>query len=616
MLIWFCAKGNLFAQCAATINTFPYALDFEAGSGNWTSGGVNNDWVLGAPTKPIITNAASGINCWITGGLSTSFYQFGERSFVVSPCFDFSLLDYPVVSFQIFWETENQYDGGNFQYSINGGTSWVNVGTNNEPTDCFTQNWFNQVSITNLVSLATIKRGWGGTTLPSSGSCHGGNGSGQWKLAKHCLKNLAHEPQVIFRFTFGAGTTCNDYDGLAFDDFRIEEAPNTVSSFTFNCSSSNSVSFMDGSSVCPSTWNWNFGDTSTSNQQNTSHTFSSAGVYDIKLVTGNSCSAPDTFTQQITIIDATVTSTDESCAGIGDATASVVVSPSGTYNYSWNTVPVQIGTTATNLNAGSYIVTIDGNTVCTNLQTLQVLVSPVTFSATTNTVATSCAGVTDGIAFVQTSNASLYSYSWNTAPVQTTDTAFNLATGNYTVDVNGPGLCFPVSLNVNVQEGNSGVPQSFLGSDTSTCSGNTIVIHAGNFSSYQWNDGSDSSFLLTDKPGLYSVSVVTTIGCTSSDTIFVEEKCLDDVVVPNSFTPNDDGSNDIFYGYGIEVKSFNMKIFDRWGEKIFESDSILEGWDGTYHSHHVYNCIYVWVVTYSMDGVTMKTKKGSVALIR
>ncbi len=614
----FASGGNsaIHAACTSTVSTFPYAEDFEAGAGNWTAGGTNNDWTRGVPSKSIINAAASGTNCWITGGLTASFYQYGERSWVESPCFDFSALDFPVVSFQIFWETENQYDGGNFQYSLNGGTTWANVGTTNEPADCFTQNWFNQVSITNLNSFVTVNRGWSGTTLPSAGNCSGGNGSGQWKLAKHCLKNLAHEQQVIFRFTFGSGTQCNDYDGLAFDDFRIEEAGQTVPSFTFNCTSPDEVSFTDGSSACPATWTWNFGDGGTSVQQNPSHIFNTAGVYDVKLITGNSCSAADTFSQVITILDATVSATDESCAGIGDGTATVTVNPPGIYNYSWNSVPVQTNSTATNLAAGSYTVTISGTDVCSIDETVQVLLSNVAFNPTSVAMPTSCAGANDGMAILQTTNPGLYTYSWNTVPVQVTDTAYNLAAGTYEVTVGGPGICVPITIAINVADGNSGTPAGFLGSDTSLCTGNTIELHAGNFSSYLWDDGSDSSFRFVGAPGFYFLTVTTSAGCLGVDSIFVEEKCLDDVVFPNSFTPNGDGLNEIFRAYGIGVKNFNIRLFDRWGEQIFESDDIDRGWDGTYANHLVHDGIYLCIVQYSMDGINTKIKKGAVTLLR
>ena len=112
-----CIMGLLFtpthgsAQCGTTINTFPYAEDFETSQGGWTPGGTSNDWAWGTPAKAVITGAGSGHKCWVSGGLTTSFYNYGERSYVKSPCFNFSGLQYPMIDFLIFWDSEHTYDG-------------------------------------------------------------------------------------------------------------------------------------------------------------------------------------------------------------------------------------------------------------------------------------------------------------------------------------------------------------------------------------------------------------------------------------------------------------------------------------------------------------------------
>ena len=153
----------VLAQCAIPISAFPYSEGFELNNGGWTSGGtVGNDWAWGTPNKPVISSAASGTKCWIVGGLSASAYNNGERSWLQSPCFNFSNLAYPYISFKVFWETENIYDGASLQYSINNGASWNTVGAFNEPANCMNAIWYNQASVTNLTGLATNKAGWAG----------------------------------------------------------------------------------------------------------------------------------------------------------------------------------------------------------------------------------------------------------------------------------------------------------------------------------------------------------------------------------------------------------------------------------------------------------------------
>lgn len=69
------------------------------------------------------------------------------------------------------------------------------------------------------------------------------------------------------------------------------------------------------------------------------------------------------------------------------------------------------------------------------------------------------------------------------------------------------------------------------------------------------------------------------------------------IYIPNAFTPNGDGLNDIFQAKGFYIQKFDMQIFDRWGEQIFTSNDINKGWDGTIKGKVIENSVYVWKVT-------------------
>jgi hypothetical protein len=86
LLVFFIKYGS--AQC---ISSFPNTQDFET-SATWTSGGVNSDWAWGTPAKSVINSAGGGSKCWIIGGLNGSTYNSGQKSFIESPCYDFSSL--------------------------------------------------------------------------------------------------------------------------------------------------------------------------------------------------------------------------------------------------------------------------------------------------------------------------------------------------------------------------------------------------------------------------------------------------------------------------------------------------------------------------------------------
>ncbi len=714
------------AQCLPSIASFPYNESFEASQGGWFSGGVNNDWAWGAPTKPIINAAGTGAKCWITGGLTTPFYNFGERSWVQSPCFDFSSLVHPYISFKIFWETERRFDGGNLQYSIDNGTNWVNVGAFNDPVNCIDSNWFNYTPINYLTTLATVRDGWSGSTSSSTGS----NG---WVIAKHCMPYLAGQPGVLFRFTFGAGTQQNDFDGLAFDDVTIREAPPATPSFTFSCSSTNTVSFTDHTGMCPNTWNWNFGDPGSGGSnlvttQNASHTFSAPGSYNVTLSASNTCSALTSTFQIVNIMNATAVATDVSCFGGSDGSATIQLSGGGSgFSYHWNTTPVQSAITATGLPSGTYSFYVTGSNVCPDTNTVTInqptqinhslaiveahcglnngaaseavnggtpayhynwssgtgdfpttsglapgnysvtvtdskgcsvidnfnITSPLPFSSSLAVQQATC-GLNNGKAIATPVGGTLpYSYSW-TPSVSGNNTANNLGSGSYIVTITDSSGCVdkdtatiilqpgviisPVFFSdtcdrgvglayVNVISGtspftyqwnpgiiNSSIISSLvsgdytitvtdsnsctksqdvhigdygsfsfsLGDNTTICTGNQLTLSTGNYQSYLWQDGSTLSSLTIDSPGTYWVTIANSLGCVSTDTIVVKEECLDDVVLPSAFTPNGDGRNDFFFASGINVTSFNLKIFNRWGEKIFETDDISTPWTGFY----------------------------------
>ena len=533
-----------FGQCSAVISTFPYRESFETGTSNWASIGVNNDWVWGTPSKPVINSAGDGTKCWITGGTTASFYNYGEKSWVQSPCFDFTSLSKPFISVLVFWDTELTYDGANLQYSINGGNTWITIGAVGDSSDCNVANWYNNTGITNLNGLGGSTSGWSGNTQPTSGSCRGGRGSGIWLRASHCVPQVANQPQVIFRFTFGSGTTCNDYDGFAFDDFYVGSPPSTAPvDFTFNCTGNSTYTFNTVPSNCLDTYNWNFGDPGSSDNSSTSssddHQFSDFGNFLVTLTAGGNCSNDTFITKQVKVIKAVISSTDVTCQGDSNGTA---------------------------------LVTLQGDGPSTIVE-------------------------------------------WNTVPVQTSPGIRNLPVGDYTALISDSTSC-GLTISTQVREGPDARPTVDIGTDLIICPGTTIPLQMMNYSTYLWQDGStDSTFLIT-KSGMVVLSVTNSSGCLTSDSLFVKEDCLSDILFPNAFTPNDDGMNEIFIGIGSEPENYKLRIFDRWGELIFESDSILKGWDGRYKGHTVHDGVYVYQAVFTVTGNKEIEKTGKVVLIR
>ncbi|MFM2136437.1 MAG: hypothetical protein RL021_1837 [Bacteroidota bacterium] len=371
-------QQQVSAQCLSTIAAFPYSESFESGAAGWISGGSNSDWVLGTPAKSTIGSAGDGVTCWITGGLSGSSYLGAQRSWLLSPCYDLSSLSRPEVSFLIFWETEYQYDGGNLQYSLDGGTTWRTLGGAGS-NSCYSENWYTISSITNLSGLANPSAGWSGTVLPTSGSCRGGNGSGGWVTATYCLQQLQGSASVRFRFTFGSGTTCNDYDGIAIDRFEIRDLVPRSTSIGVNCLSTRTVLFEDLQPACSTGRNWLFGDGTTESNAAAvlSHTYPSEGEWSVQLFTNHPCYGAETTTVAVTTLGYLAQTTPVSCAGSDDGSIRLTCLPSSISGVTVNwTTPGLNGWSPDSLPAGDYVFSIVAPQACPMTDTVSVGLDP------------------------------------------------------------------------------------------------------------------------------------------------------------------------------------------------------------------------------------------------
>ena len=207
-----------------------------------------------------------------------------------------------------------------------------------------------------------------------------------------------------------------------------------------------------------------------------------------------------------------------------------------------------------------------------------------------------------------------FNYLWSTG-----ETAQHIAinaTGTYWVKVSNFGcIGFDTAL-VSISK-----PVIVLLYDTVVCPGEpiTISIEKG-FKTYAWSPGGQGTYMIsTDKPGTYYVSVTDTNNCPGSASIFIDEFCPSDLYIPTAFSPNGNGINDYFLTYGERIISFHLYIYNRWGEIIFESQDMSEGWNGKYNGEDAQQGSYVYRVDYQLyDYKELKkhTKYGVVNLMR
>lgn len=88
------------------------------------------------------------------------------------------------------------------------------------------------------------------------------------------------------------------------------------------------------------------------------------------------------------------------------------------------------------------------------------------------------------------------------------------------------------------------------------------------------------------------------------------------IYIPNAFTPNGDGLNDNFSVEGEGISKFNMSIYNKWGEMIFESGNLHESWDGTYGGELVQDGAYVYMISLVSADKKSMVKNGTVTVLK
>jgi len=117
----------------------------------------------------------------------------------------------------------------------------------------------------------------------------------------------------------------------------------------------------------------------------------------------------------------------------------------------------------------------------------------------------------------------------------------------------------------------------------------------------------------------YYITLISPEGCISTDTLKVRvfDSSITDIFVPKSFTPNGDGNNDILYPYIAGIQSFHyFKVFDKFGQMVYESRNATEGWDGTKRGSKLPMDVYLWMAEGTDQNGQLIQKTGNILLIR
>lgn len=304
--------------------------------------------------------------------------------------------------------------------------------------------------------------------------------------------------------------------------------------------------------------------------------------------------------------------------------ASTVLSASGATTYIWSpsaTLSSSSGSSVTATPAVTTLYTVIGVIGnCNSNGSVTVTVIP---------PAIANAGLNDTICLgesAQLSGSGGDTYSWQPStglnnvsisnPVATPNT-----TTSYTVNASNGGQC--VSVDTVTVYVNS-IPGVNAGNDTLINIGDPLVLNGSGQGTLIWSeDGSTLSCYACAYPSAspetsanYYLLVTDVNGCKNNDTVFVEVSNEQAIYIPNSFSPNGDGLNDIFIAKGYGVKEIQMMIFDRWGEKVFDSKNTGKGWDGTFKGDVVKQDVYVYSITAIPYLGAKIRRKGIVTVIK
>ena len=164
-------------------------------------------------------------------------------------------------------------------------------------------------------------------------------------------------------------------------------------------------------------------------------------------------------------------------------------------------------------------------------------------------------------------------------------------------------------------------PNFELRSDTSICSNdgtNSIKLYPlqlGHYSSLVWSTNETTDTISISQPGTYVLTDSNVCGSHTREVTISVTNCKSILSMPNVFTPNNDGSNDLFLPIEIDqVQNTSISIFNRWGERVYESVNLNTGWDGTFNGKLLPHATYFWIITYESTSGEEETLNGTVDL--
>lgn len=356
------------------------------------------------------------------------------------------------------------------------------------------------------------------------------------------------------------------------------------------------------------------------------------GIYTVSVTDANNCvgAAQYTLANYPAVSFLPTVTTPKCFEGTDGAIALLNISGVGPFTFRWahgaNTSSI------INLGAGMYSVQIIDANGCEQLLDINIT-QPDKLSINSYIAANvTCTGYRDGqINMEVVGGTGTYGYSIDGGSTFSPTPLFDaLPEGYYNLYVKDQNGCADsITTPIFIEEPDpisvSAIPDStylIFGQSvalTTTVSSNAVPPYIYNWTPKDGLDCSDcpNPIALPLAPTNYVIEVTDDIGCIAQDMINVYVDVTRRILyVPNAFSPNNDGINDEFKVYALGVKDINIKVFDRWGELVFKTENINQGWDGTFSGKLMYPQVFVYSVEITFLDGYHKIAKGSITIIR
>lgn len=349
-----------------------------------------------------------------------------------------------------------------------------------------------------------------------------------------------------------------------------------------------------------------------------------AGTYSLTVTDKNACVSVTgaTVNQPAQALVVTPTITDVQCYGAKNG--QVVITMTGgvpPYSYNWGNQDEillnHFSETINDLDTGTYFIRVTDRNGCVNEQYL-VINEPQQVKITDSIITNLCYGDSTGAIYVSvTGGTPTYTYLWSNGA--TTQNAGSLTSGVYTIQVTDAQACnyadtMYVSQPQQLILANSQVQE--VSCEDQSDAMISVSAYGGVYPyTYLWNNGGTSNHIDSIKPASYSLLLTDANGCKANFNFVVDESEVKCVEMPNTITPNGDNYNDTWIIKNLDLyPNASVKIFNKWGNLLYDSKGKYKPWDGTYNNQPLPSEVYYYIIVLGNADDDQYT--GTITIIR